>query len=82
METVNVIEIDYEGQVAPLREYQFEYLPRTDERIILSLSNGDPKIYQVKDVHHTPDKKTTIYVMNDYRSLEDVIQSIAKTSYG
>ena len=77
MQTVNVIEIDYKGEMAPVQEYQFEHLPRTDERIILTKSNGDQKVYQVKDVHHMPFEKTTIYIIEDFKSLKGVIQSIA-----
>lgn len=75
METISVIEIDYEGNLRPLKEYKFQYLPRIDERIILSVSDGEQNAYKVLDVHHTPNEGTTIYVGYN-GTLKSIIRSI------
>ena len=78
MKTIDIIEIDEDGPVSTACEYQFDFLPCIDERIILPEPNGEQKLYKVLDVHHIPNAKTTIYVMADYRTLTNVLHNIAK----
>ncbi|MEP2024020.1 MAG: hypothetical protein ABJH98_04995 [Reichenbachiella sp.] len=76
---INILEINYEGEIEPLKKHHFEYLPRLNDKIVISQSTGEPKVYKVMDVHHMLDEKPTVYVVSDYRSPESIIQSIASS---
>ncbi|MEQ8470361.1 MAG: hypothetical protein RIC35_04210 [Marinoscillum sp.] len=76
MKTINVVEIDYDGKMSPVKEYQFEHLPCVDENVILSASDGEPNVYRVLDVHHTSGESTTIYIGFN-GTLKSVVRSIA-----
>ena len=75
MKAINAIEIDYDGHLRPLKECQFEYLPRIDENIILPVSNGEQSAYKVLNILHTIDEGTTIYVGHN-GTLKSLIRSI------
>ena len=79
MTRINLIEIDEKGSLCSSEEYDFDVLPRIAERILLTKSTDDPKIYKVLEVHHTPGKIPIIYVMIDYLTVRNVLQNIAKT---
>lgn len=75
MYSINLIEIDFEGQVRPLKQLSFDFLPRINEHIILSGHNNEPSAYKVIDVHFVPGDGTILYITYE-KPLQNVIESL------
>lgn len=76
MKSIQLIEIDDEGQLQTPLNHQFEQLPRIHEKIILKRDSGEQRLFEVRDIHYT---ENTINVYMSYvGNLNNVIGRIAR----
>ncbi len=75
MHTINIIEIDCEGEIHPSKQFSFGYLPRIGERIILNNSEEKPNVCKVLDIHHVPNEGAILYITYE-KTLQSVLQSL------
>jgi len=76
MYNINIIEIDFDGEVEPARQFAFDFLPRINEKIILYDIKGEQTVYKILDVHFIPGEKINVYVTYD-KTLKNVLRSLA-----
>lgn len=81
MKNIQLIEINDDGKTKSPVKFQFENLPRLHEKIAIMSEKGEPRLYEVLDVHHTYDAQRN-YNINVYvafiGSLNNVIAGIAR----
>lgn len=80
MTTVELIEINDEGKTNNTATHQFLHLPRIHEKISVTDSKGQTKVYEVLDVHHiydNPEPKVIMYT-SFVGSIENVIGRLVR----
>lgn len=76
MKSVQLIEINDEGKTKSTLTYQVETLPRIHEKIAIEGASGEPRLFEVLDIHHTSET-INVYV-SFVGSLNNVIGRIAR----
>ena len=80
MQTINLIEISYDGETKPPHQYDLTFLPRIGEKISLLRSDEtDPTLYEVVDVHHHTRDSGNLDVYAHYiGSLKNVVNRMVR----